>query len=51
LVTYAFNSLTTEKDLKEVDEFFKVSPKPQAALLYRENEMLTIVSFVLAFSI
>jgi len=25
LVTYAFNSLTTEKDLKEVDEFFKVS--------------------------
>jgi hypothetical protein len=50
LVTYAFNSLTTEKDLKEVDEFFKVSPEPQAALVYRETDVLTIVSFLLAFS-
>jgi hypothetical protein len=51
LVTYAFNSLTTEKDLKEVDEFFKVSLESQAALLYRENDGLTIVSFLLAVSI
>jgi hypothetical protein len=42
--------LTTEKDLKEVDEFFKVSLEPQAALLYRGKDGLTIFSFVLAFS-
>lgn len=39
--------MTTEKDLKEVDEFFKVS-RSYHQLLSRENNVLTIVSFVLA---